>query len=150
MSSCNISFLMNELQGDSTVSVFITVLLTIFTFTGIIFTVQIFVFWIIIFFNDSCAGFFVSCFLFYLFFFFLAGRQDYYSWCFPAFHLSQLSFSPVFWTFRVLHSSILGKVLQIVIGQYSQWRGESVQLFIFLWSCQLEGKKEKRKQGSSV
>lgn len=148
MSSCNISFLMNELQGDSTVSVFTTVLLTIFTFTGIIFTIQIFVFWIIIyFFNDSYAGFYIFYFLFYLFW---AGRQDYYSWCFPAFHLSQLSFSPVFWTFRVLHSSILGKVLQIVIGQYSQWRGESVQLFIFLWSCQLEGKKEKRKQGGSV
>lgn len=89
----------------------------------------------LLFFNDSCAVFF------FLFSLFWAGRQDYYSWCFSAFHLSQLFFSTVFWTFRVLHSSILGKVFQIVIGQYSQWRGESVQLFIFLWSCQLEVKK---------
>lgn len=93
--------------------------------------------------NYRCVGFFlVETFL--LGFVFWTGWQDYYSWCFPAAHLSQLFFLLSLGLFRVLNSSILGKVLQIVIGQYSQWQGESVQLFISLWSCQLERKKAKR------
>lgn len=61
---------------------------------------------------------------------------------------SLLSF-PFFQLFKVLTCSVLGKVVLIVIGQNSQWRGESVQLFIYLWSCQF-GKKMKPLSGAII
>lgn len=86
-----------------------------FIFTGIIFTIHT-LNYCFVFFEDSHAGFF-SLFVFTLF---EHGARIIIHDVSQPFTSLSFSFLLSFGLFRVLHSSILGKVLQIVIGQYSQ------------------------------